>query len=296
MIPPGRHYQSLLTDSARWSQYRPRPGDVAVCTPPKSGTTWMQAIVTLLVSADPAVEVGVSRKSPWLDNMGRDLAELLDGLDAQTGRRLLKSHTPLDGLPWHPEVTYLAVYRHPLDVHFSMRKHVSNMPIRAFDSYYPPDESEGFRIYIEGTDNGPDYDAPSLSGLLRHYRTFRAAAAERENVHLFHYADLTRDLVGAFDRIGRILGISHPPQLMRTLTEAATFDAMKARASRFAPAGGEGFWKDDADFFDSGTSKKWLGRLTDADLARYDAVMKAALRSDERLWLEEGTLSAAEGA
>lgn len=290
MIPPERHYTSILTDSGRWLRYRPRPGDVVVCTPPKSGTTWMQAILALLISGDPGVDVGVSRKSPWLDNQGRDLKELLDGLEAQTDRRTLKSHTPLDGLPWYPEVTYIAVYRHPIDVHFSMRKHAANMPIRDMDVYYPEDESEGFRLYLEGADNGPDYDAPSLSGLLRHYRTFRLASSERENIHLFHYADLSLDLPGAMDRIARILGIAHPRGKMGGLIEAATFDAMKSDAARFAPAGGEGFWNDDADFFDSGTSGKWVGRLTDADLARYDRVMDAALSPDDRRWLE-GCLS-----
>ena len=293
MIPAERHYVSVLTDSARWSHFKPRAGDVAVCTPPKSGTTWMQTICALLLSGDPGVEPGISTKSPWIDNRFREIDTILEGLDAQPGRRVVKSHTPLDGLPWHPELTYIAVYRHPLDVHFSMRKHVGNMTFDALDHYYPPDEGEGFGIYLDGADNGPDYDAPSLSGLLRHYRTVLDAARERGNIHVFHYSDLIRDLGGGMAAVARALGVSHTPELMAELVQTATFKNMKADPARFAPSGGQGVWKDEAAFFDSASSGKWQGRLSEAALARYEAVMDRALSEAERRWLENGRVSAA---
>lgn len=170
-----------------------------------------------------------------------------------------------------------------------MRRHVVNMPIDDMDPYYPSGDSEGFAIYLGGSDTGPDYDAPSLAGLLRHYRTFLRASRSRGNVHLFHYADMTRDLAGAMAAVASAIGVSHDSGLMADLVEAATFESMKSEPSRFAPAGGEGFWKSDAAFFDSASSRKWEGRLGEADLERYDAVMDAALPEDERRWLEEGS-------
>ncbi|TMA51013.1 MAG: sulfotransferase domain-containing protein [Deltaproteobacteria bacterium] len=39
-------------DNRRWAGFEPRPGDIFVCTPPKCGTTWTQAIVASLLWPD----------------------------------------------------------------------------------------------------------------------------------------------------------------------------------------------------------------------------------------------------
>ena len=46
--------------------------------------------------------------------------ELLDRLAAQRHRRIVKSHTPLDGIPIDPRATYIVVARHPLDMAVSL--------------------------------------------------------------------------------------------------------------------------------------------------------------------------------
>jgi aryl sulfotransferase len=57
---------------------------------------------------------------------------------------------------------------------------------------------------------------------------------------------------------------------------------------RYAPSGGKGFFKSDTEFFQSGTSGKWEGNLTDKELAGYDAMMDAHLSPEDRAWLEYG--------
>ena len=99
---------------------------------------------------------------------------------------------------------------------------------------------------------------------------------------------MTRDLARTFDRLTSLLEISHPPELMAQLVQAATFGNMSQNAERYAPSGGKGFFRSDAAFFDSGTSGKWIGQLSDAELAAYDAVMDAHLTPTERAWLENG--------
>ncbi|MEO1557448.1 MAG: sulfotransferase domain-containing protein [Pseudomonadota bacterium] len=283
-------YLGPLTDNRRWDKVNIRPDDVFVVTPPKCGTTWMQTIVALLISGDPGMETELSVKMPWVDIRVREMDEVAARLEAQTQRRSMKSHTPMDGLPLDDRAQYLCVMRHPLDAHFSYRKHVRNIPMNWFDHWYPEEDMDGttFRRFLDGGAEGWDLDAMPLATILQHYTTARDLA-ERPNVTLFHYADMSRDLPGTFACVANLLGISHSDAVMESLIAAATFDNMKAQAERFAPSGGKGFMKSDSDFFHSGTSNKWVGVLSDAELAAYDAVMDAHLNADDRAWLEYGS-------
>lgn len=284
------HYLGPLTDSRRWEAVPLRPDDVIVVTPPKCGTTWMQTIVALLLSGDPEVETELSIRMPWVDIRHRDLAEVAGRLDAMTHRRSMKSHTPLDGLPLDDRAQYICVFRHPLDVHMSFRKHVRNIPVPWFEDWYPENDTGGrtFRCFLDGAPDGFDCDAVPLAHILRHYRSARALA-DRPNVALFHYADMKRDLAATFERVAGLLGTSHPAPLMARLIGAASFDNMKRNAARFAPSGGKGFMKSDSDFFHRGTNGQWHGILSDDDLAAYDAMMEAHLSPEDRAWLEHGS-------
>ncbi|WP_298937013.1 sulfotransferase domain-containing protein [uncultured Ruegeria sp.] len=283
-------YLGPLTDNRRWDMVNIRPDDVLVVTPPKCGTTWMQTIVSLLFSGDPEVETELSVKMPWVDIRIREMPEVADRLEAMQHRRSMKSHTPMDGLPLDNRAQYICVFRHPLDAHFSFRKHVRNIPLPWFDTWYPEDDTDGitFRRFLDGGAEGFDGDAMPLAHILQHYKA-ALAVADRPNVSLFHYADMTRDLASTFARLADILDVSHSTAVMDQLVQAATFDNMKANAVRFAPSGGKGFMKSDSEFFHSGTSGKWRGRLTDKDLAAYDAIMEAHLTREDRAWLEYGS-------
>ncbi len=282
-----RRYIGVVADNRRWDKLAPRPGDVFVCTPPKSGTTWMQAMVALLLSGDPDVAPNPSVTMPWIDHRFRDVDEVMSRLAAQPHRRSMKTHTPLDGIPIRDSAIYLVVHRHPLDVHFSMRRHVANQAKAPLAWYYPDDPDLCYQRFLDGADEGADYDSACLAAILRHYRTALDLSA-RPNVHRFHYADMRRDPAGTLKRLAGILETDHPPALMAELLRASSFESMRDNAGRFVPGSGTGSWKSEAGFFDSGTARKWEGRLSADQYAAYDAAIGAALSPDERAWLEEG--------
>jgi len=281
--PPKRHYDGKIADPARWNALEPRVGDIVVSTPTKSGTTWAQGILALLISGDPDVDAAISRDAPWIDINIPKQEEIIASLNAQTGRRQLKTHTPFDGIPLWPDLRYIAVYRHPIDVHLSFRRHVENMSQDVLEDIYPSDIHEGFRIFLEGNHR----DGASLISIVDHYRSALTLAG-RENFLCLHYADMTHNLASAFSQISEHVGISHPPSVMAKLINAVKFRSMKRSAERFAMSAREDFWRNDADFFDSGTSRKWIGLLSDDDIAAYDARMIELLNEDERQWLEHG--------
>ncbi|MEL6681916.1 MAG: sulfotransferase domain-containing protein [Pseudomonadota bacterium] len=285
-------YLGPLTDNRRWDQIQIRPDDVIVVTPPKSGTTWMQTIIALLLSGDPDVEPDLSEQMPWVDIRFRPIEDLAARLGAMTGRRCLKSHTPLDGLPIKDQAHYLCVFRHPLDVHFSFRHHNRNLSMTFFDHWFPEDDTTGiaFGHFLAGGPEGFDADAAPLAHILRHYQTAKALSG-RPNVSLFHYADMKRDLPGTFARIADLLGVSHPALVMERLVQSATFDHMKTHADRYVPFSNTASFGVQSDFFHAGTNGQWQGRLTDEETAAYDAMMDAQLSPKDRAWLETGSES-----
>ena len=96
---PVRNYRSMIMNSARWDGYRPRQGDVIVATYPKCGTTWTQRIVSLLIHQSPAPR-DIMGEAPWIDaTLFGPVGPMLAALEAQTHRRSMKTHLPLDGFP-----------------------------------------------------------------------------------------------------------------------------------------------------------------------------------------------------
>ena len=127
-----RRYQGIVYDSSRWDGFELRPGDIIISTPPKCGTTWTQMICALLVLQEPELPLPLDTLSPWIDMVTRARTEVFADLAAQTHRRFIKTHTPLDGIPNDPTVTYICVGRDPRDVALSMDHHIDNMDIGAF--------------------------------------------------------------------------------------------------------------------------------------------------------------------
>src|SRR3954466_2058400 len=127
-----RRYEGVVFDSSRWDGFELRAGDIIISTPPKCGTTWAQMICALLVLQEPVLPLPLDTLSPWLDMVTRSRPELFADLAAQTHRRFIKTHTPLDGIPHDPTVTYICVGRDPRDVALSMDRQIDNMNIGGF--------------------------------------------------------------------------------------------------------------------------------------------------------------------
>ena len=87
----------------------------------------MQMICALLIFQTPELPAPLGKLSPWLDWLITPREQVFARLEAQTHRRFIKTHTPLDGIPLDPRATYIVVGRHPLDLAVSLYYQSANI-------------------------------------------------------------------------------------------------------------------------------------------------------------------------
>lgn len=280
-------YRGVLTTPERWQTWQPRQGDILVCTPPKCGTTWTQTMTAMLLNGKTDLPERVSVMSPWVDANFSAPEDVAADLTKQSGRRVVKTHTPADGFPVWNGVTVIAVYRHPLDVFFSLRKHALNMKDNPDHPMKRP-ISEALASFLSTSYDFEDFDRDSLATIARHYHE-TVQSNRLPKLELFHYADMIADQRGTVKRLADFVGVGSDDDLIDQITTATGFETMRAEAHKYAPEGGKDFWNDDKAFFDSGGSDKWRGKVSDSDMALYNARM-AELVPDatQRNWLEFG--------
>jgi hypothetical protein len=291
-----------MADSARWERFAFRPDDVVISTPSKCGTSWMQTIVGMLLFDRPDLGVPIGTVSPWLDMLIRTDGEVFGMLERQTHRRFIKTHTPLDGVPRLPTVTYIAVIRHPLDVALSDLDHSENqrsdrtvelrltaagpaddLPPRGTP---PEDATELLRWFIDN-DEAPTGSGPhGLADYCEQVRTYWVAR-EAPNVHLFHYSDLWSDLDGEMRRVASVLGVPVDEERWPAFVEAAGIGSMRARAALTAPDAHVDIWHAPEAFFRSGGTRDWASRLTSDEVAHFHDRLRA-LAGDATDWVLRG--------
>ena len=296
-----RHYRNNFMDSARWSALALRPDDILVCTAYKAGTTWTQMMCALLIFQAPRLPLPLAELSPWLELRAHARDETIARYEAQTHRRFIKTHTPLDGLPYSATATYLVCARDPRDIFISMQHHKANQKTgkvaamilaRGEDVIPPPDLpsdiNEAFQLWMTKGSFEWEEDGYPYWSAFHHLESFWAFR-QLPNVHFLHYADLKADLEGQMRRIATILGIEIDEARWPALIKAATFQDMQRNADRTAPDTDLDLWHDNSRFFHSGTSGKWRTELSAASLACYTRVARQRKPAAMIRWFEEGS-------
>ena len=288
-LPASRTYRGAITRPERWKTWSPRRGDILICTPPKCGTTWTQTMVAMLLHEGAPLPEPVPVLSPWVDvDLGVSEEDVTAAIERQPGRRVVKTHTPADGFPVWDGVTVIAVYRHPLDVFFSLRKHHANTRVVEDGAPMGLPVSQSLQHFLKAEADTRNIDEDNLATITLHYSE-TVLSGRIPGLKVFHYADLARDGHRAVSRIAQAIGCDANDDLIARVAAASSFKTMKANAGDYVPVGGTGYWKEEANFFDSATSGKWDGVLSESDVAAYQARLKDLVPDDAaRHWLEEG--------
>lgn len=285
-------YVSPLEDSARWTGFPFRQGDIVISTRTRTGTTWVQMICALLIFQQSRLSAPLGRLSPWLDRVIYPRDELYSRLDAQQHRRFIKTHTPLDGIPLDARATYIVTARHPLDTAVSLYHHGGNLDRarqRQLAGEPEPVESDpepkplrDWLLDWIDHDADPRLEMDSLPGIMWHLSDAWARRGE-PNVVLIHYDDLSADLDGQMRQLAARLGITVPESLWPGLVRAATFEHMRAGVEQII--GVSSILKNSAAFFRRGKSGGAREILSDQEIAHYHARAAQMAPADMLAWL-----------
>jgi aryl sulfotransferase len=305
-----RELVTRIMDSRRWNGFAFREGDIVVDTWAKSGTTLMQEILAQLILGAPDATMGPAI-SPWVDMSIRPMDEVAQMLEAQTHRRVLKSHLPPDALVYNPEAKYIFVGRDVRDVAWSLYNHQGNYTDGFLAALNAGPDSLGPKIsrpscgvrdfYLYFVETGGVFDPESggpyggdtgTSDFWAHTQGF-FDRRHAPNLLLVHYTNLKADLAGEISRIARFLDHPLDEALIPRIVEHCNIDRMRSAAASNpqADAGLKMAFIGGADaFFNKGTNGRWKDVLTPAEIARADEIAAQKLTPDCAHWLKTGEL------
>ena len=206
-----RELHSHHFDSTIWNDFPFRDDDIVIGTYAKAGTTWMQQMIAqMLFSGDP--DLAVADMSPWMDLRVPPKEVKLPEVEAQTHRRFLKTHLPVDALVFSPKAKYVYIGRDARDVVWSMYNHHANANQLWYDALndtpgrvgppigLPPDDI--VQYWTEWFD-GDGYPFWSFWENLRSWWAIR----DLPNVLLIHFAEMKRDMPNQMRRVAQYLDI-----------------------------------------------------------------------------------------
>ncbi len=287
-----REFENHHFDSTIWNDFNFRDDDIIISTYAKAGTTWMQQIVAqLLFNGDP--DVDVPEMSPWLDMRVPPKAEKLPMVEAQTHRRFVKTHLPVDALVFSEKAKYLYIARDGRDVLWSMFNHhfnanelwydlLNNTPGRVGPPIEPPPDSivQYYHEWLEG-------DGHPWWPFWEHIRSWWEIR-ELPNVMMIHFADLKIDMAAEIRRIAVFLEIPIDEQQWPAILEHCSFDYMKIHAAKSVGMGGA-FWDGGAQtFINKGTNGRWRDVLSAQESAAYEQKAITELGEQCSAWLATG--------
>ena len=279
-------------DSTIWNDFSFRDDDIVIATYAKSGTTWMQQIVAqLLFQGDPDVEV--AEMSPWLDLRVPPKQVKLPLVEAQTHRRFLKTHLPVDALVFSPAARYVYIGRDGRDVIWSFYHHHVNANATWYAALNdtpglvgppigpPPDDiREYWRAWLD-RDGFPWW--PFWEN-VRSWWQIRSLP----NVLLVHYDVLKRDTEREMRRIADFLDIPIDGSRWDEIVEYCSFDWMKRHATKSVPLAGA-FWDGGAQtFINKGQNGRWRDTLNAHEVVEYERRAVEELGEECARWLATG--------
>ena len=172
--------------------YEAQAGDIFVATYPKSGTTWVQYIVYLLLNGGVPLPADhqIGNSIPHLEEVGAECAKALPM------PRVIKTHFTLDFMITNLKARYITVARNPFDCAVSFYHHT-----RGFERHYQFSRGtfdDFFECFLAGEVDWGDY-FDSLASWFGHRKD--------KNVLFLTYESMKLDSKKAIAQIASFLDL-----------------------------------------------------------------------------------------
>uniref|UniRef100_A0A4W6BM27 Sulfotransferase n=1 Tax=Lates calcarifer TaxID=8187 RepID=A0A4W6BM27_LATCA len=245
-----------------------RPDDIIIATYPKSGTTWMQEIVPLIVSGgDPAsVETLPNwNRVPWLEVYNaRNL-----NLEERPSPRVFATHFHYNMMPpgffeVKPRVIY--VMRNPKDV-FTSSFHYYG--ITSF-LVKPGSQSEFLHKFLDGK--------VMFGSWFDHVKSW-LNAEDKQHIMYICYEEMIMDLKDSVARIAQFLEKPLDAEVVEKIADRCLFKNMKQNnMSNYSMVSCEFIDQTKSEFLRKGIAGDWKNQLTVAEVEHFDAVYKDKMK------------------
>lgn len=242
-----------------------RADDVFVAGYCKSGTTWLQLIVKLILNNGKEDGKTVVETIPWLAAVGTQHLGRWPAvdIDAMPSPRAFKSHEPYDmvpgGLPSSSPAKYIYIARNPKDAivsscyHFRWDKQLG----------FLGNESDVIKGYAYGTMHFGSWFNHVL-GWWKH--------KDHPNILFIKYEDMKKDAFSIVSAIAEFIGCGLEKKVIDSIVGMTTFDAMKDRSSSWLPKHFHHEHPNEEPFMRKGVVGDWKNHFTAEQWAEFDAV------------------------
>ena len=197
-------------------RFRVRPDDIFISSYPRSGTTWLQFMLHVLIQRRDTGFSHISQVAPWYErslSLGHQRAE---DFDAMPSPRVFKSHLPFAWLP--QGARYVYARRDGRDVLVSYyHLYCSHLGFR-----------DGFEAFFERFMDGD----LQYGSWFDHVASWEQAAYGGA-AHVVAYEALSRDLPAEMARLCAFLGLPRERAELESLARTCSFEAMRRDESRF---------------------------------------------------------------
>ncbi|MGH8141682.1 MAG: sulfotransferase domain-containing protein [Steroidobacteraceae bacterium] len=211
----------------RFGDYRPGVHDVLVCSYFKSGTNWTMQIAVQIAHLGQASFEHIHDLVAWPETrsrFGKSIAVPITDEDpwrnAPTGLRVIKTHLPMDKVPYDAAARYICVVRDPKDVFVSSFHFVRDTMLGPL----MPSKARWLENFLS-----PDAISGSWAAHLHSYWQAR----QRDNVLFLTYEEMKRDLPGTVRRIAQLMGVALSGEQFDAVVQQSSFGHMKQIGLKF---------------------------------------------------------------